>query len=294
MIIPIKTLNNGFSLPVYGLGLWQMGGRAEADTTNDAREIGALVGAAELGIAHFDTAEQYAAGHSEELLGQALKGADRARFTIATKVSPWNHHPEAMETALDASLKRLQMDYVDLYILHRFPDAGTPLPAAMEQLNRFVEDGRVRHIGVSNCSAARFSYLQNLSQHPLVCNQLHYNAQVREVETSGVLAQCQQQDVLLVAWRPLQKGALADAPIISELAAKYGKSSVQIMLNWLISQPNVVTIAKTSSLAHLQENLGATTWQMEAEDIERIRAEYPDQRQVSEAIALNYPADVPA
>ena len=294
MKIPTKTLKSGFALPVYGLGLWQMGGRAEADTTHDAREIEALVRAAESGVTHFDTAEQYAAGHSEELLGLALKGAERSAFTIATKVSPWNHHPDSMVRSLDTSLKRLQMDYVDLYLLHKFPDAGTPLEAAMAQLKSFVAEGRVKHIGVSNCSVARFRYLQNLSENPLVCNQLHYNVLVREAEHSGLLAQCQNEDALLVAWRPLQKGSLATAPVISSLANKYGKTPVQIMINWLVSQQNVVTIAKTSSHEHLLENLGAVDWLMESTDIERIRAEYPDQRPVSDAIPLNYAADVPA
>jgi len=122
MDIPRKELMSGFALPVYGLGAWQMGGRGEADSTNDETDIAAIQKALDLGVTHIDTAESYGAGHSEELVGRAIKGRDRKQLTIATKVSAWNQSYDDLRRSFEASLLRLGTDYVDLYMLHRFPD----------------------------------------------------------------------------------------------------------------------------------------------------------------------------
>ena len=138
----------------------------------------------------------------------------------------------------------------------------------------------------------RFNAVQALTKNKLVCNQVHYNVQYREIEKSGVLQDAQDNDVMIVAWRPLQKGILPETPLLNELAKKYDKTSSQIAINWLISQQNVVTICKTSDVGHLKENLGAVGWTMDAKDVELIRQEFPDQQLVSDAVPLNYEADI--
>lgn len=95
-----------------------------------------------------------------------------------------------------------------------------------------------------------------------------------------------------MAWRPLQKGILPETTLLKELAEKYGRTPTQIAINWLISQKKVVTLSKTSNPEHLHENLGALGWLMEDDDIERIRNEFPDQQLVSDAVPLDYEADV--
>lgn len=97
---------------------------------------------------------------------------------------------------------------------------------------------------------------------------------------------------MLVAWRPLQKGTLLKSSLLDELAKKYSKTPAQVAINWLISQKNVVTLSKTSNVEHLKENLGAVGWTMEASDVERIKKEFPDQKDVSDAVPLNYEADI--
>ena len=116
MNIPTKKLKSGFELPVYGLGMWQMGGKLEADYTNDQREIDAIRAAIDAGITHIDTAESYGAGHSEELLGEALQGYDRSKLFIVTKVSSWNQTYDGVIAACKSSLKRLKTDYIDMYL----------------------------------------------------------------------------------------------------------------------------------------------------------------------------------
>ncbi|HEX3081753.1 MAG TPA: aldo/keto reductase [Candidatus Saccharimonadia bacterium] len=294
MKIPTKRLANGFELPVYGLGLWQMGGRLEADYAQDGRDVAAIQAAIEQGVTHIDTAEMYGHGHAEELLARAVEGIDRAKLTIASKVSAEHQSYEGIKRALAASLERLKMDYVDLYMLHRFPLPALPIEDAMRAMDELVDEGLVRHIGVSNCSPARFTAAQAASKHKLVCNQVHYNVQYREVESRGVLKQCQNNDVMLVAWRPLQKGGLAETPLLVELGKKYGKTPAQVAINWLVVQDHVVTLSKTSTAAHLEENLGALGWALEAADVERIRREYPDQRLVSDAVPMDYAGSLPA
>ena len=294
MNIPTKKLQSGFELPVYGLGIWQMGGRLEADSTNDDEEIKAIRAALDAGITHIDTAESYGDGHAEELLKQALVGRDRSKLIIATKVSAHNQSYEGVHKSFQASLSRMGLDYVDLYLLHRFPEPGINIADTMRAMDELVEQGLVKNIGLCNMTPHRFNEIQKLTKNKLVCNQVHYNVQYREIEDKGVLEHSQDNDVLLVAWRPLQKGILPDSPLINEMAAKYNKTSSQIALNWLISQKNVVTLSKTSNIQHLHENLGALGWSLEDADIERIRSEYPDQQLVSDAVPLDYEADVPA
>jgi diketogulonate reductase-like aldo/keto reductase len=295
MNIPTKQLVNGFSLPVYGLGLWEMGGRWEADASQDAKEITALQAALEAGITHFDAAESYGHGHAEELIREATKGFDRSKLTIATKVSAQNQTYDGLRASFAASLARLGTDYVDLYMLHRYPEPGIDIVDTLRAVNELVEQGAIKNIGVCNMTPNRFDAVQAQTKHKLVCNQVHYNMVVREAELKGVLNQCQQDDALLVAWGPLQKGNLPnDVPLIEALAEKYNKTPIQIAINWLISQDHVVAISKTSSVEHLHENLGAIGWQMEPTDIEKIRQEYPNQEAVSGRVPLGYEADVAA
>lgn len=294
MNIPVKKLQNGFEIPVYGFGLWLVGGKREPDTSKDEEEIATLREAIELGVTHFDTAEGYAAGHSEEILGEAIQGYDRSKLFIATKVSENHQTPEGIREAITASLAHLKTDYVDLYMLHAFPNPGISIEAAIKTLNELVDEGLVKHIGVSNFTVKRFEEAKKYSKHPLVVNQLHYNVQYREVEKAGLVKYSQENDVMLVAWRPLQKAAIDVPEIITKLATKYDKTPFQIMLNWLISQKNVVTIAKTSSVEHLKENLGALGWKMEESDIELIRKDFPNQQFVSDAVPLEYPGDISA
>jgi len=294
MNIPTKELKNGFELPVYGLGLWEMGGRWESDDSKDNTEMTALTAALEAGITHFDTAESYGDGHAETLLGQAIKGCERSKLIIATKVSAPHQSYDGIRRSFEASLKRLETDYVDLYMLHRYPKVGIPIADTMKALDELVDQGVIKNIGVCNMSVNRFKEAQKHTKNQLVCNQVHYNVQYREMEDKGVLQYCQDNDILLVAWRPLQKGTLLQAPILNDLAKKYNKTPAQIVINWLTSQNNVVTLSKTSNVEHLKENLGAIGWVMDVEDIERIRKEFPDQRKVSDAVPLNYEADVEA
>lgn len=286
MEILTKKFANGFEIPVLGFGTWQLGGRMEHDIDNDdARDIQAIRNAIEAGIVHIDTAELYANGYTEELVGRAIEELDRPKLFIASKVKGSNATYDGIHKAVRASLARLGTDYLDLYMIHaRVSDI--PLEESMKAMNELVDAGLIRHIGVSNFSKETLSLAQSYSRNPIVANQVHYNLVYREPEVSGLLEYCQRSDVAVIAWRPLQYGTLADTsvdPLLDMARYNYpGKSKGQLALNWLISQPNVVAIFQTRDAAHLSENLGSVGWNMKPEEIEYLRNLYPNQQPVSD------------
>lgn len=289
MTIPTKTLKSGFSVPVFGLGTWMMGGAKERDPNNDDEgDVTAMIRAIEHGITHIDTAELYAGGYTEILVGRAIAGFPRSNLLLTSKVHRSHMTYDGILRSCEASLKRLGTDYLDLYLLHSFT-ADVPLEDQARALDRLVDEGLVRNIGVANYGVGNLRKIQGIAKNRIVCDQVHYNLQVREAEASGLPEYCQANDTFLVAWRPLGKGTLTEnvPPIVEEMATKYGKTPVQIALNWLVSQSNVVAISKSRSLEHLEESLGALGWAMDEEDVERLRKEYPDQRAVSEAVPLD-------
>jgi len=275
-------------MPIFGIGTWQMGGRFERDKHNDdARDIGALREAIERGITHIDTAESYADGKAEELVGQAIKHYDREKLFVVSKVSGWHMHEKDVVHSCEQSLKRLGTDYLDLYLLHRH-NADVPLAETMNALNALHERGLIRNLGLSNFTKEAHAEAAACAASPIMATQVHYNLKFREPATSGLLDYCQEHDTMLIAWRPLGKGEQAQqgTSVVDELCEKYGKTPAQIAINWLVAQENVVTLAKTSNHEHFEENLGALGWNMEANDVERLRQEYPGQKTVSDTVPL--------
>ncbi|MFH0749439.1 MAG: aldo/keto reductase [Candidatus Gottesmanbacteria bacterium] len=288
MKISTKKLKNGFEMPVFGLGTWQMGGRETRNPQNDdKKDILAIQEAVSLGITQIDTAESYAEGYTETLIGRALKGYDRSKFFIVSKIHRNHLGYDSVFRSCEASLKRLQMTYLDLYLIHS-PSDVIPITETLRAMDKLVQDGLVKNIGVSNFRTARLKEAQEHTQNKLVVNQVYYNLVIREPEKEGLLDYCQHNDILLEAYRPLEKGMLVTQtiPILQELVRKYGKTPAQIAINWLISQKNVITISKTSTIEHLRENLSAIGWKMEDKDIEYLRKNFPDQIEKSEMLPL--------
>lgn len=289
MKIPTKKLKNGFEMPVFGLGTWQMGGRKEHDLDNDDEaDIQAIKSAIEMGVTHIDTAENYADGYSEVLIGKAIKNYDRSKLFIVSKVKDVSMSYENVINSCRKSLERLETSYLDLYLLHRH-NTNLDLKQTVKALDYLVEQGLVKNIGVANFNKEFLAEAQSYTKNKIVCNQVHYNLEFREPEATGLLNYCQNNDVFLVAWRPVGKGNLLEnAPgIVEEMCDKYKKTSAEIAINWLVSQPYVLTLSKTRNIEHLKDNLGAVGWEMKREDIERLRKEYPSQKIISDVVPLS-------
>jgi diketogulonate reductase-like aldo/keto reductase len=272
----------GLKLPVLGLGTWKMGGKQRSDSSRDSEEISAIKEAIKLGMTHIDTAEIYGDGHSEELVGQAIKEFDRKKLFITTKVSGGHLHYEDVLAACERSLRRLQTSYVDLYLIH-WPNDAVPIKETMSAMNELVDKKLVRFIGLSNFNLSQMKEAQKHSKHKIIANQVEYNLVCRDdgqycskVE-SEVVPYCQEHDIFIVAYRPLANGTLAKpgSSILDELAKKYKKTQAQIAINWLISKKNVITIPKASNIAHLREDAGAIGWKLSGEDVERLDRAMP-------------------
>lgn len=285
MTIPTKQNKRGVMLPVYGMGTWSFGGKRTHDSTNDDESnIASMVSCFKAGVRHVDTAELYADGYAERLVGEAIRrsGVSREDFFVTSKVAGDCRSRNEIREACEASLRRLGFKYLDLYLLHWRPECIS-LQDSIEALNELVDQGLVKHIGVSNFSRKSLEQAERLSKAPIFCDQVHYSLKVREVEQDGLPEYCREQGIFLVAYRPLEKGLFAeDTPaILYELSSKYGKTPTQIALNWLVSKPYVVALAKTSDSRHLEENLGAFGWNLDPADIERLSRDFPEQETIS-------------
>jgi len=276
-----KNLTDDIKIPVLGIGTWGMGGKWERDTTQDKENISAIKTAIKLGMTHIDTAETYGKGHSEELVEKAISDFDRKTLFITTKVSPENLRYDDLVASAKKSLSRLKTNYIDLYLIHA-PNPKIPLKETMKAMDYLVGQKLVRFIGVSNFSVEQLKEAQKYTENRIVANQIQYNLIVRnkgmltnDME-SKIIPYCKRNKILIIAWRPLEKGELAKPgfKILDELAEKYNKTQVQIALNWLISKKNIITIVKASSIEHIKENLGAISWRLGKEDIDRLDNEF--------------------
>lgn len=286
--IPIKKLENGFSMPVFGLGTWQMGGKRERDiNNNDNADIEAIKMAINNGITHIDTAEMYAQGYSEILVGQAIAEFKRESLFIVSKVYPDHLKYQDLIDSAKNSLKRLNTSYLDLYLIHA-PNSEIPIEETMRAMDFLVDQGLVRHIGVSNFTKERMAEAQKFTKNKIIANQVHFNLQIREAQRTGLVEYCQKNDVMLIAWRPIQKGVLLEEKneLMEQMCQKYQKTPAQIAINWLISQKNVVTLSKMGSRDHLIENLEALNWEMDPKDVEKLDKDYPNQQDISDTVSL--------
>lgn len=288
MYVPTKKLQNGFEIPVIGLGTARLIGKKDDEgNSDDPTDIKAIKNALQMGLNHIDTAELYGDGHAEELVSQAITGISREKIFITSKVhSPHLHYKGVLNSAKQ-SLRRLGTDYFDLYLVHQ-PDLEVPIEETMKAMNELIDKGITKYIGVSNFSVKRLVEAQKYSKNKIVLNQVHYNLEIREVEKDGLVDYCKDNDMILSAWRPLQKGKFLgkDVNILNEMCEKYKKTPAQISINWLTSQKNVIAICKMRHIKHLKDNLGAVGWEMEQQDIEKLRKEFPNQQDISDRFPL--------
>lgn len=263
-----------------GVGTWGMGGdrfddgNLFADYRDDEREIEAIRYAVALGQNHIDTAQLYGAGHTEEIVGEAIAGLDRESLFIATKV--WRSHSlrNAVPHAATESLRKLRLDVIDLLYVHAPWDA-IPMAEYIGGLNDAVDAGLTKMIGVSNFTTVQLEEAIGLSKHPIVANQVHYSLLKRETVDDRMRTLCEKHDVTIVAYRPVERKALTDttAPTtVLDAAEKLGCTPAQLAIAWLIGQPGVVTIPKASSPTHVDENFAATTVHIPDDMRERLDA----------------------
>ena len=263
-----ETLHNE-RIPKIGFGTWSIGGGMSPDKSNDKRSSKALRSALDIGYTHFDTAEMYASGHSEELLGQAVRESDipREELFITSKVSASHLRHDDLLNSFENSLRHLGMDYLDLYLIHWF-SSSIPLSESFRALNQLVREGRVRYLGVSNFDVELMKKAQAESEAPIFTNQVPYSLADRSYVRNGVLAYCQENDILLTAYSPVEEGRLRVSPVMQTIASAHEATPYQIALAWLVSQPRVITIPMSFNPKHIAENFAAAKIEISAEEME--------------------------
>jgi 2,5-diketo-D-gluconate reductase B len=265
----LKT--QGISLPRLGLGTYRMQGDACRAAVESA--LG-------LGYRHIDTAEMYA---NEEAIGAAIAsaGVPRAELHVTTKVWHENLAPDAMRRAFDASLKKLRLDHVDLYLVH-WPSPGMKLPAVMETLMKLKEEGRTRAIGVANFTRALLKQVVEEIKVPIACNQIEYHVMLDQTKVKAYLAA---KSIPLVAYCPLAQGRAASDETLIRIGGKHDAAAAQVALKWLLEQDGVAAIPKASRAESQKSNLAALSVELDDDDRKAIAALPKHQRFVSPGFA---------
>ena len=264
---------SGGSMPVLGIGTWEMGERA----TRRAGEVAALRLALELGMVMIDTAEMYGEGGAEEVVGEAIAGSRNKAFLVS-KVYPHNATRRGVVAACKRSLKRLGTDYLDLYLLHW--RGSVPLAQTVAGFEELKSGGQIRAWGVSNFDT---SDMEELLAAPggshCAANQILYHLQERAIE-HAVIPWCEKNGVAVVAYSPFGHGRFPGpntkgGRVLRDAAAAHGATPRQVALRFLLRRPSLFAIPKASNPEHAADNAGAGDLRLTDEELARIDAAFP-------------------
>lgn len=273
----IVKLKNGAEVPALGLGTWYLGD----DAGRRAREIAALRTGIEKGMTLIDTAEMYGGGRSERLVGEAIKGTERGRLFIVSKVLPNNAGRRGIFRSCEESLQRLGTDYLDLYLLHW--RGSVPLAETVECMEKLARDGLIRGWGVSNFDTDDMEELLRVKGGDgCLVNQVLYHAASRGIEYE-LLPWMRTRGVALMAYCPLAQGGtlrrgLFRSRALNDIAARRCATVAQILLAWAVRGGDTIAIPRSSSPEHTAENAAAGAIDLTAEELAVIDREFAPPR----------------
>ncbi len=252
----------GTAVPALGLGTWRTEGRETYRAVSTALSAG---------YRHVDTAAAYG---NEAQVGEAIadSAVDRDDVWVTTKVLPTTARDyRTTREAATACLDRLGMDHVDLLLLH-WPAPVGSLEERLAALNDLADDGAIGHVGVSNFSRRRLARARELSDRPILTNQVQFHPFKTQ---RPLLRYCQDNDVLLTAYSPLGHGGVIDDDLLAEIGATYDKSAPQVALRWALQHRNVAAIPKSTTPAHIRANAAIFDFSLTAAEMDRIARESP-------------------
>lgn len=266
--IPSVTLPSGKEVPALGLGTWNMG-----ETRSSApQEVESIRKAIDLGMTLIDTAEMYADGRSEEVVGAAIAGRRQDVFLVS-KVYPWNASERGTTEACERSLARLGTDHIDLYLLHWRGEH--PLAETVAAFERLKSDGKIGDWGVSNFDTDDMEELFAVQGGKnCAANQVLYNLSRRGPEFS-LLPWCQERGVPLMAYSPIEQGRILKNHELIRIAKAYQATPAQLALAFLLERDGVIAIPKSASVSRVEENRGATDLEITEEDWAALDAVFP-------------------
>jgi len=272
--VPLVTLPHGAEIPALGLGTWRMG----ESTSRAAAEVAALRLALDIGYRVVDTAEMYGAGGAETVVGRALGDAMRAGLArdelfVVSKALPEHADTAGIVSACEASLKRLGLDHLDLFLLHW--RGGVPLKDTIDGFEILQRRGWVRHWGVSNFD---LDDMRELFDAPggAACsvNQVWYSLSQRGVEFD-LLPWQRVQQMPLMAYCPIDQGNLVDHPGLRGVASRHAATPAQVALAWLLARSGVMAIPKAVSAVHLRHNWQAAQLRLSKADLAELDMHFP-------------------
>jgi diketogulonate reductase-like aldo/keto reductase len=261
----IPTLKaHGAEIPTIGFGTSGMGDDCSAP----------IVTALKLGYRHFDTAWKYG---NESAVGEAMRasGLPRSEIFLTTKVSHEYLRAADFARSVDESLKNLQVDYVDLLLVH-WPSREIPLAETMSALAKARRGGLARHVGVANFNIAMIDQSIQLCPEPLVAVQAEYHPYLDQAK---LLAACRQRGLIYIAYCPLGRGRIFSDPVLDEIARTKGKSIAQVALRWLLQKDIVAPIPRSANAQRIADNLNVFDFALSEQEVARIDAlKRPDGR----------------
>lgn len=246
----------GERIPSIGFGTWSLTGKNCKKAVKDAIEMG---------YRHIDTAQFY---DNEREVGAAISESEveREEIFLTTKLWKNNVSYERAKSSFRESLKKLGTGYVDLLLIH-WPVDSVPTEETVRAMNELQSTGKVRKIGVSNFSVDQLEEAMEVSETPIFTNQVKYNPFNLQ---DSVLQYCKEEDIMLTAYSPLGKGRIIGNEKLSEIGDKYGKSSAQVALRWLVQQDKVSAIPKAGSKKHRRENLDIFDFELNENEMKEI------------------------
>ncbi|MCJ8025235.1 aldo/keto reductase [Shinella yambaruensis] len=266
--LPAVTLPGGRQVPALGLGTWHMG---EGDASM-AAEVNSLRAGIDLGMTLIDTAEMYADGGAETVVGEAIRGRRDAVYLVS-KVLPYNASRSGTIAACEASLKRLGTDHVDLYLLHW--RGRHPLAETVEAFEALKAEGKIGAWGVSNFDKDDMLELLDAAEPARpAANQVLYNLSRRGIEFD-LLRWSQVQGIPIMAYSPLDEGRLVGHPVLEEIGRIHKASSAQVALAFLLTRPGVIAIPKSGSPDRVRENFHAAEIRLTSEDLRLLDEAFP-------------------
>lgn len=289
--LPTRKLYDGAEIPVLGLGTRGLyskdayGKNAYLHKNPFYEEVRALDNISynfSKGITYVDNCQKYGEGLAVKLTAFALRNYPRDRIFHNCKVTKVNEapliHPDQITEQCDWYLKQYNTDYIDSLQIHGPSTINFPIGEAITRMNELIKVGKVKYLSVSNFSVEQLQEAQKVAKTPIISNEVLYNYGDRTIEKNGVLDYCSQQGILVVAYRPLGLGIYCGQEedpehgdqLLVKLSKKYEKTSGQIALNWLLHNPNVMAIVKSTNSTHINENVGALGWKMHKTDYKEL------------------------
>ncbi|MEK6478395.1 aldo/keto reductase [Catalinimonas sp. 4WD22] len=259
-------------MPALGFGTYTLKGKDCVEGVSDAIS---------LGYRHIDTAEMY---DNEAEVGEGIKASEvsREELFITTKVWYTHLHKEALINAAHQSLQKLKLDYVDLLLIH-WPNEDVPLKESLEAMMKLQEDGKVKHIGVSNFTVRMIDEARKIA--PVVCDQVEYHPYL---DQSKLLEVVRKNDMFLTAYSPIGKGKVMDDENLRSIGEKYDKTAAQVSLRWHMQQDNVAAIPRSSSHERRKQNLEIFDFKLTAEEMQQISEKRGAERMIDPAWAPNW------